>query len=363
MDAGLKHANPQVFVGPIAAGEKVLSAKKSATAKFLRTSYSDALAVEMEGRGFLEGVHINAPVEACVIRGISDLLSGKKGADKAGSQKRAADAASAVAFEILADLNSGGSGPRLRPPFRAMPSTITKAAFFQPGEVLGRVGVPNVDEVQFGFSESPDAYMRIIPTLARAAPIPVATLNATAGHAPLLKTPQYGAFNSINRYGAMAYDPGGSHPPGFAELSWATQLFPNGELWAVSKTVIVRQRRDRPAWIPIPFIAAGLFERLYYEKLHAAIAFAVQHLDLTFPCTVELGLLRLQDVLVGVTNEDIRGPIQVDEVICREELASNGPGDLNAVLLKFYEKVFDVTGYARPVGLYNFPPGPVTTHG
>ena len=41
------------------------------------------------------------------MRGISDLLSGKPRADKAGSQQRAADAASAVAFEILSGLGGG----------------------------------------------------------------------------------------------------------------------------------------------------------------------------------------------------------------------------------------------------------------
>jgi hypothetical protein len=126
----------------------------------------------------------------------------------------------------------------------------------------------------------------------------------------------------------------------------------------LSKTVIVRDRRDRPAWIPIPFIPAGLFERLYYDKLCAAIAFAVQHLGLTFPCNVEFGLIRLQGVHVCVNNEDMRGPIQVDEVICREELASGNPADLNAALPKFFDRIFDVTGYARPAGLHNFPPGP-----
>jgi nucleoside phosphorylase/tetratricopeptide (TPR) repeat protein len=101
LDPSIKHNGPKVFVGPIAAGEKVVASKRAATAKLISVHYSDALAVEMEGRGFLEGVHLSHPVQGCVVRGISDLLSGKAIADKAESQRRAADAASAVAFEIL----------------------------------------------------------------------------------------------------------------------------------------------------------------------------------------------------------------------------------------------------------------------
>src|ERR1700722_3162744 len=80
------------------------SARGAATAEFIRDHYGDALAVEMEGRGFLEAVHISHSALGGVVRGISDLLSGKRRADKEGSQERAADAACAVAFEILAGL-------------------------------------------------------------------------------------------------------------------------------------------------------------------------------------------------------------------------------------------------------------------
>ena len=100
LDGHFNHANPRIFVGPIAAGEKVVASTHGLTAKLLRECCGDTLAVEMEGRGFLEGVHINA-AQGCVIRGISDLLDQKTESDRIGSQARAADAAVAVALEIL----------------------------------------------------------------------------------------------------------------------------------------------------------------------------------------------------------------------------------------------------------------------
>jgi nucleoside phosphorylase len=98
---------PQVFVAPMAAGEKVINSTQSEVFEFLQEHYGDAIAVEMEGLGFLEAVRANQALSAIVIRGISDLIDGKIEADQGGSKERASHHASAFAFEILAKHQPG----------------------------------------------------------------------------------------------------------------------------------------------------------------------------------------------------------------------------------------------------------------
>jgi len=95
--------NPNSFVAPIAAGEKVVSSTRTETYKQLKMNVSDALAVEMEGAGFLQAVRVHS-TEGIVIRGISDLLEYKEEADNSGSQPIAANNAAAFAFQMVTEL-------------------------------------------------------------------------------------------------------------------------------------------------------------------------------------------------------------------------------------------------------------------
>jgi nucleoside phosphorylase len=389
LDPDLSHDNPDVKVGPVATGEKVVATAEGQTADFLRQTYGDALAVEMEGGGFLEAVDINSLVSGGVVRGISDLLSGKTEADQGGSQKLAADAASAAAFEILHGLvpttrtkSKGGkkspptalkkkkrearskaavsaveSAPASAPLFLETPATLNKATFFSADEVLAKVGVPEVDEVYFSYFKLPDAYLRVVPTAPLDAPIPLPDLREVAAQAPMLKK-RPGALVDTNVYGAIAYDPSGTNRGGPAPLSWATQLFPNGELWAMTNTMIIRERAGRPSWVPVPLLPTFIFEELFYNAAHAAVVFACTHLRLRFPCHIEFGLLNTKGLRLGVTTEDIRGPLHADEVVCRVLLSNSNQEAINAALLRFFEQVYDLSGFRRPIGHYGFPPGP-----
>ena len=98
---------PRAFVGPIAAGEKVLASTSSDIFAFVRRHYSDALAVEMEGYGSMRAAFAHAGVQSLVVRGISDCISGKSDADKKGWQDKAAHHAAAFAAEVISTLAAG----------------------------------------------------------------------------------------------------------------------------------------------------------------------------------------------------------------------------------------------------------------
>ncbi len=99
---------PTVYVKPIAAGEKVIASRKSQVYEYLREFYDDAIAVEMEGFGFLKATQQVKNVSAMVIRGISDLIDGKNDDSvepEPMRQEKAARHASAFAFTLLAKLD------------------------------------------------------------------------------------------------------------------------------------------------------------------------------------------------------------------------------------------------------------------
>ncbi|MEV5533432.1 5'-methylthioadenosine/S-adenosylhomocysteine nucleosidase [Streptomyces prunicolor] len=87
---------------PIATGDVVLADAKSEIARFIRSNYNDAGAIEMEGSGALQAAHLSGQLDALVVRGISDRANDDKSDDDAsGSQQRAAKQAALVTVALL----------------------------------------------------------------------------------------------------------------------------------------------------------------------------------------------------------------------------------------------------------------------
>lgn len=98
---------PAAYIKPIVTGSKVIAHGRSAAALLLDRYASDAVAVETEGHGFLEGAYVNPGTCALLIRGISDLLTGKDPASDSYWQPVASSHAAAFAVELLDSIGTG----------------------------------------------------------------------------------------------------------------------------------------------------------------------------------------------------------------------------------------------------------------
>jgi len=99
---------PEVHLKPIASGEKVYKDSTDHHITFIRDNYNDAIAVEMEGMGFCEGLHHHREVLGAVIRGISDCIDNKDQLDASFWQPKASLHAARFMVALLKELGELG---------------------------------------------------------------------------------------------------------------------------------------------------------------------------------------------------------------------------------------------------------------
>ncbi|MFF7651277.1 hypothetical protein ACFZCY_15705 [Streptomyces sp. NPDC007983] len=102
---------PRAHVKPIAAGGRVVGHERSDVGLRLAAVAGDAIAVDMEGFGFLAGAYVNQHLDALVIRGVSDLLGDKGVAHDEHWQPVASRHAAAFAFELIGRLPGAEAAP------------------------------------------------------------------------------------------------------------------------------------------------------------------------------------------------------------------------------------------------------------
>lgn len=149
--------NLRVHLKPIAAGDQVITSRKSAAYSRIRSVFEDAVAVDMESAGLYEAGHRAGGIPSLAIRGISDSLVNKTAAEDARWQPVAAANASAVARALLEaatpdDINSpsnpqpsdGDGNPmaRLPPPTAAAVAKASPSVAERLTRVLGDLGAP-----------------------------------------------------------------------------------------------------------------------------------------------------------------------------------------------------------------------------
>ncbi|WP_431872191.1 purine phosphorylase [Nocardiopsis eucommiae] len=105
---------PRVHFGPVAAGEVVQNSRVSPEAAWIRQTFNDALAVEMEGAGIAQAGHLSStPVG--VVRGISDHADGRKAtASDLSWQPIAAANAAAFALALAEEIVRREEPPNMR---------------------------------------------------------------------------------------------------------------------------------------------------------------------------------------------------------------------------------------------------------
>lgn len=94
-----------IFSGTIASGEKVDASYKSVLHKHIKVNASHALAIEMEGLGFLRVCMTRPAIKSLLLRGISDLVNDKGEMDGKGSQTYASINVATFLFGLISELD------------------------------------------------------------------------------------------------------------------------------------------------------------------------------------------------------------------------------------------------------------------
>lgn len=103
-DAPTTRPVPRAHLGAIAAGEIVQNSRISHEAQWIRQTYNDAAAIEMEAAGIAQAGHLSGSAVA-IVRGISDRADGSKSSDADRNwQPIAAENAAAFALRLAQEL-------------------------------------------------------------------------------------------------------------------------------------------------------------------------------------------------------------------------------------------------------------------
>lgn len=219
-------------------------------------------------------------------------------------------------------------------PFQEASPVGSPATFFEPHEILGRLGLSGVDEIEYRFAEHRAFYLRVMPATA-CTPLKHTRLMDIASQTvrpDVLSQTRFAGNLDRNRFGVIAFEPSGTSTTPRA----LTQLFMSGEIWGLS-THFFRTFEGQPA------IAVTVLENVCRRVLSNYCEILSKGMGIAPPYTVVLGAIGLQDAVVGFNNS-VDGPIHQDRHETRLVLNDLGREAQEAVLREFIDDILDLAG-------------------
>jgi hypothetical protein len=258
-----------------------------------------------------------------------------------------------VALQECLATNSKG-GPTA-PKFEEIKSTFNRAAFWDKGEVIARLGEPNPlrpqhgseedDVYEYRFDQPRALYVRLIPTEPLPTPLTFGKLMGVIEQRRvrvLTRTINAG-ISWKNRLGAVSYESSGTNrtPVAF------TQLHRNGEIWGVTREVFQRHAGA-------DIIAMANVENRVREGIENFIDVARQELGINPPYEIEVGAVGLQNMRLSLPQsrtfyqEQFSDPVHDEEVHLRVVVHNVTDECVNKIATDFLRNLYDLVAVDFP---------------
>ncbi|WP_424629606.1 hypothetical protein [Bradyrhizobium sp. SYSU BS000235] len=214
------------------------------------------------------------------------------------------------------------------------PATFTKAVFFQPNEILAQNHAPPPDAIDYHFSQRSALYLRLMPVRTRATPIKLTRLydDVLNRRVDLLLRNLYMGVGDRNTYGAITYEPHGAatEPRAF------TQVFPNGEFWAVTTEMFVRHQSD-------DLIPTTNVRNIFGRVLENFVGLSNGYGNGT-PLRAIIGGVGLRGKRLGIGPHSMSQPIHVDERQIEIDLVAGSQDERDAAIATWLAELYDIAG-------------------
>ncbi len=137
-----------------------------------------------------------------------------------------------------------------------------------------------------------------------------------------------------NRYGAVIYEPFGR----LTVPTALTQLFRNGEIWGVSREMVMNYYGQ-------PAVAMVNVQNIFGSGFESFIETAINNLKLKLPFVIELGAVGLQDLRLSLPQGSRQWDSKLEpELIFRRVLNDAAKSTQEALVQEFVKHFYDLAG-------------------